>query len=233
MVFPASARWWLAGLAVVSLAVGSTIAADRSSSAMSTAATKFLAGLTPEQRQKAALPFQGDERFKWHFVPAPPTFERQGILIKDMSEAQRKLAHDLSNALEIIVQTSYLLSTVELKEPATDWLRMLESGVQKALDIKQKALEADPGKKNADANKQMAAFYNNLGKADAQLGKTDDAVKAYNQAAQLDPAGAAQYYFNLGAILTNGGKVDEAIVAFDKSIAADPTKAAGLIAHST
>lgn len=47
----------------------------------------------------------------------------------------RKLAHDLSNALEIIVQTSYLLSTVELKEPATDWLRMLDNGVQKALDI--------------------------------------------------------------------------------------------------
>jgi len=47
----------------------------------------------------------------------------------------RRLAHDLSNALEIIVQTSYLLSTVELKEPASDWLRMLDSGVQKALDI--------------------------------------------------------------------------------------------------
>jgi hypothetical protein len=47
----------------------------------------------------------------------------------------RKLAHDLSNALEIIVQTSYLLSTVELKEPATDWLRMLDGGVQKALDL--------------------------------------------------------------------------------------------------
>ena len=49
----------------------------------------------------------------------------------------RKLAHDLSNALEIIVQTSYLLSTVELKEPASDWLRMLDSGVQKALNINQ------------------------------------------------------------------------------------------------
>jgi hypothetical protein len=47
----------------------------------------------------------------------------------------RKLAHDLSNALEIIVQTSYLLGTVELKEPAVEWLRMLESGVHKALDI--------------------------------------------------------------------------------------------------
>jgi len=47
----------------------------------------------------------------------------------------RRLAHDLSNALEIIVQTSYLLSTVDLKEPASDWLRMLDSGVTKALDI--------------------------------------------------------------------------------------------------
>jgi len=47
----------------------------------------------------------------------------------------RRLAHDLSNALEIIVQTSYLLSMAELKEPASDWLRMLDSGVVKALDL--------------------------------------------------------------------------------------------------
>jgi hypothetical protein len=47
----------------------------------------------------------------------------------------RRLAHDLSNALEIIVQTSYLLGTVELKEPASDWLRMLDGGVKKALDL--------------------------------------------------------------------------------------------------
>ena len=49
----------------------------------------------------------------------------------------RRLAHDLSNALEIIVQTSYLLSTAELKEPASAWLGMLDSGVSKALDINQ------------------------------------------------------------------------------------------------
>ena len=46
----------------------------------------------------------------------------------------RRLAHDLSNALEIIVQTSYLLSLAELKEPAAEWLRMLDSGVKKALE---------------------------------------------------------------------------------------------------
>ena len=47
----------------------------------------------------------------------------------------RKLAHDLSNALEIIVQTDYLLGTVQLKEPASEWLRMLDNGVKRALEI--------------------------------------------------------------------------------------------------
>lgn len=47
----------------------------------------------------------------------------------------RKLAHNLSNALEVIVQTSYLLSTVEMKDPGGEWLRMLDNGVRKALDI--------------------------------------------------------------------------------------------------
>jgi len=105
------------------------------------------------------------------------------------------------------------------------------SAYQKALDLKQKALDADPSKKTPDTNKQLAAFYNNLGKAEAQVGKTDEAVKAYNQAAQLDPAGAGMYYFNLGAILTNGNVKNDAdmrkaaVDAFDKAIAADPAKA--------
>ena len=47
----------------------------------------------------------------------------------------RRIAHDLSNSLEIIVQTSYLLSLAELKEPASEWLKMLDGGVNKALDL--------------------------------------------------------------------------------------------------
>ena len=54
---------------------------------------------------------------------------------EDLAVEIRRLAHDLSNALEIIVQTSFLLSTTEMKEPASDWLQMLDGGVQKALDI--------------------------------------------------------------------------------------------------
>ena len=56
---------------------------------------------------------------------------------EEISVEMRRIAHDLSNALEIIVQTSYLLSTAELKEPASDWLRMLEGGVEKAIGLNQ------------------------------------------------------------------------------------------------
>lgn len=59
------------------------------------------------------------------------------IIPEELALEIRRMAHDLSNALEIIVQTSYLLSTAELKEPASDWLGMLDSGVNKALDINQ------------------------------------------------------------------------------------------------
>jgi tetratricopeptide (TPR) repeat protein len=95
---------------------------------------------------------------------------------------------------------------------------------QKAIDLKAKANEAATTK-NPDATKQLSAYYNNLGDALAKSGKTDDAVKAYTQAAETDPASAAQSYFNMGAVMTNTGKVDEAIAAFDKSIAADPNRA--------
>jgi hypothetical protein len=63
-----------------------------------------------------------------------PQNENAGIP-EELALEIRKLAHDLSNALEIIVQTSYLLGTVEMKEQGSEWLRMLDSGVRKALDI--------------------------------------------------------------------------------------------------
>jgi hypothetical protein len=53
----------------------------------------------------------------------------------DLATEIRKLAHELSNALEIVVQTSYLLGTLGLKEPGSDWLRMMDNGVHKAMDI--------------------------------------------------------------------------------------------------
>ena len=69
---------------------------------------------------------------------APLNADTPAIMEKipeDLSVEMRRIAHDLSNALEIIIQTSYLLSTTEMKEPASDWLRMLDDGVQKAMSL--------------------------------------------------------------------------------------------------
>ncbi len=107
---------------------------------------------------------------------------------------------------------------------AAEKQKRLDSAVesyQKALQLKQAATND----KDPNATKTLAAYYNNLAEAYGKAGKTDDAIKTYQQAAQADPTAAAQYYFNMGAVLTNAGKADDAIVAFDKCIAADPTKA--------
>lgn len=96
------------------------------------------------------------------------------------------------------------------------------SDYQKAIDLKKQTMATS---QKPDDAKVLAAYYNNLGQAEAKTGQLDESVKAYDQAAQLNPPGAAQYYYNQGAVLTNSGKVDEANAAFDKAIAADPTKA--------
>jgi len=67
--------------------------------------------------------------------PSPPSAPLTSETIPaDLAVEIRKLAHELSNALEIIVQTSYLLGTIGLKEPGADWLRMMDNGVHKAMD---------------------------------------------------------------------------------------------------
>ena len=50
---------------------------------MSEAANRFLSALTPEQKGKAVLRFEDDERQNWHFVPR----ERKGLPLREMSPA--------------------------------------------------------------------------------------------------------------------------------------------------
>lgn len=118
---------------------------------------------------------------------------------------------------------AYRMSVAKQTDPEEKKKR-LNSAVeayQKAVQLKQAATnEKDP-----NATKTLAAYYNNLAEAYSKAGKTDDAVKTYQTAAEADPSAAAQYYYNMGAVLTNAGKGDAAIAAFDKCIAADPTRA--------
>jgi tetratricopeptide (TPR) repeat protein len=115
------------------------------------------------------------------------------------------------------------LSVAKQTDPAEKQKRL-----QSAIDAYQKAIQIKQGADNSkdpNANKTLAAYYNNLAEAYAKSGKIDDAVKTYTLAAQADPTNATQYYFNTGAVCTNAGKVDDAIAAFDKVIASDPNKA--------
>jgi hypothetical protein len=106
-----SPRLWLVIGLVATGTVGALTGADRSSSAMASAATTFLASLTPEQKQKAVFPFASDERLRWHFIPTgpPPMFPRNGLTIKEMSEPQRKAAHALLKAS--ISQRGYMTAS--------------------------------------------------------------------------------------------------------------------------
>jgi hypothetical protein len=136
------ARVWCAGAMVIACAVGSMVAAERSSSAMATSASKFLAALTPEQRQQATFTFANqDERLHWHFIPTE-TFPRKGLLVRDMNEAQRKLAHDLLKAG--LSQRGYMTAS-QIMDLETI-LGGLEKAQRAASGRGGNSLERDPGK---------------------------------------------------------------------------------------
>jgi hypothetical protein len=64
----------------------------------------------------------------------------------------RELAHDLSNALEIIMQSSFLIGTLDLGENGKQWHQLLDTGIQKASTINQQMREVI----RAEAAKQKA-----------------------------------------------------------------------------
>jgi hypothetical protein len=63
-----------------------------------------------------------------------------------------RLAHDLSNALEIIIQTSFLLGTIELGDQGKAWHKMLDEGVQKATAINRQLRDVLRAESRRDAS---------------------------------------------------------------------------------
>jgi tetratricopeptide (TPR) repeat protein len=126
---------------------------------------------------------------------------------------------------------AYRGSAVKQTDPAEKSKRLDQAipDYQKAIELK----EGQPpeAKKDPRYAGELAAYYNNMAEAYAKTGKTDEAVKAYTQATQIDPPHAAQYYYNEGATMTNANVANDpkmrqaAVAAFDKAIAADPNKA--------
>ncbi|MGC8550518.1 MAG: hypothetical protein ACP5M4_12530 [Acidobacteriaceae bacterium] len=62
----------------------------------------------------------------------------QPALTSEQAQEIRRLAHELSNALEVVIQTSFLLGTVKLDETSRQWHAMLDNGVKQAIEINQK-----------------------------------------------------------------------------------------------
>jgi Spy/CpxP family protein refolding chaperone len=123
-----SSRLLLTAACVLALIAGTVISAQRSSSTMASAASAFVNSLSPEQRQKAVFAFQSDERLHWNFIPSE-VFPRNGLLLKDMNENQRKLAHDLLKSA--LSQRGYMTATsiMELENTLGDLERRArESG---------------------------------------------------------------------------------------------------------
>ncbi len=117
-------RLLLAALLCAGWIAGTTIASERSASSMASAADKFLASLSPEQRQQATFAFESEELTRWHYVPAQQ-FPRNGLPIRAMSEAQRGLAHDLMKTG--LSQRGYTQATTIMVD-LENILKVLENG---------------------------------------------------------------------------------------------------------
>jgi len=83
---------------------------------MASAAAAFVSSLSPDQRQKAVFPFESNERLHWNFIPTE-AFPRNGLLLRDMNENQRKLVHDLLKSA--LSQRGYMTATAILDLEST------------------------------------------------------------------------------------------------------------------
>jgi len=66
---------------------------------------------------------------------------KSALIPLEQAEKVRAYSHDLSNALEIIIQTSYLLGMLDLDENGRQWRQMLDQGVQQAAKINRELRE--------------------------------------------------------------------------------------------
>jgi hypothetical protein len=99
---------------------------------MTEAALRLLDALSDEQRARATFPFEGDERYFWHYTPV----ERNGLMLKEMTAAQRERAFALlatglsasgnDTARQIIALEPILRETERIEGRDTVWLRDAE-----------------------------------------------------------------------------------------------------------
>jgi len=180
-------------------------------------------GLTPEQ-QKAI-----DEAKNKNAEIAKENLRRADLNAKlrqaDALEKAGDAATDPSAKMQNYSQAVDLLKTVTQADPSREiiwanlanaYLTVADAAAKMQPPDKEKATEnntaaAEAYRKAIQLNpqaKDIGGYHNNLGQALVRTGNTEEAIKEYNTAAQLDPPHAAQYFFNAGAVLTNQGAFD-------------------------
>lgn len=76
-------------LIVVAASIGWANYADSPAALISDAAAKFLDSLSDEQKAKAVMPYDSEQRVDWHFIPKK---ERKGAIYSAMNGKQKKAA---------------------------------------------------------------------------------------------------------------------------------------------
>ncbi|MCD6051543.1 MAG: hypothetical protein K0Q55_2952 [Verrucomicrobia bacterium] len=115
-------------VSTLAVAIGSLLCVSTAQAGldeMTVAANNWLASLTPEQKAKALYELKHEERLNWHFIPK----DRKGLPLKEMTQAQRHLAHALfasgmsqrgqAQALSIM-SLEQILHDMENKSPRRD-----------------------------------------------------------------------------------------------------------------
>ena len=112
------------------------IPASATAEQMARTAGNFLDTLTPTLRQKAALPFDGNERLRWHYIPIE-MWEREGVSLNELSTKQQEAAfcsHGKA-ALSVkgyqkaraIINLETTLGEIEKAAGKHDWCATLDS----------------------------------------------------------------------------------------------------------
>ncbi len=83
----------LCGIGVLTAGASAAMLKPVSGESMSRWAEAWVAGLDDSQKQIAVLPYDGEQRLGWHFIPKN---DRKGLQLRDMSPSQR------SNALRLL-----------------------------------------------------------------------------------------------------------------------------------
>jgi hypothetical protein len=84
-------RLTAAGAAGLTLGARPALAAPTAEHPVEGAARAFLRSLSPAARARASFPFAGAERTRWHWT-VPASVPRNGLPLRDMTAAQRRLA---------------------------------------------------------------------------------------------------------------------------------------------